>query len=183
MRSQYKSRNIFKMFRMRINLRNLIIQLRQEIVSTLVESTKSTRAFCAVLTLFYLISRKFIKNHQVLGQHEDQNFKLSLVIYGDSIDTFIGITPGKLIGPNFNIWTLVTHCFVGKCSNFSFWPFIGCNKALFWTWKRKFNHHDDSGLYGYSWFITATWASLGSTWIRNIFWNVIWHYLVSGPNR
>jgi len=75
---------------MRINLRNLIIQLRQEIVSTLVESTKSTRAFCAVLTLFYLIS----------------------LIYGDSIDTFIGITPGKLIGPNFNIWTLVTHCFV-----------------------------------------------------------------------
>ena len=118
--SQYKSRNIFKMFRMRINLRNLIIQLRQEIVSTLVESTKSTRAFCAVLTLFYLISRKFIVSNDVFSQLGSRKVKLSSVIYGDSIDTFIGITPGKLIGPNFNIWTLVTHCFVGKCSTYSF---------------------------------------------------------------
>ena len=102
---------------MRINLRNLIIQLRQEIVSTLVESTKSTRAFCAVLTLFYLIARKLT----ITGRRAIKNLKIYSVIYGDSIDTFIGITPGKLIGPNFNIWTLVTHCFVGKCSNHTFW--------------------------------------------------------------
>ena len=26
--------------------------------------------------------------------------------------TVLGITPGKLIGSSFNIWTLVTHCFI-----------------------------------------------------------------------
>ena len=85
---------------MRINLRNLIIQLRQEIVSTLVESTKSTRAFCAVLTLFYLISRKFIKIHQVLGQYEGQNFKNCLKLFMETQSTHsLGLLPGNLLVP------------------------------------------------------------------------------------
>jgi membrane associated rhomboid family serine protease len=75
---------------MRINLRNLIIGIRQEIIQTLLDSGKSTRGFCLALTLFYFIS----------------------VIVGEPIDQYVGITPGKLIGPNFNVWTLITHCFI-----------------------------------------------------------------------
>ena len=85
---------------MRINLRNLIIQLRQEIVSTLVESTKSTRAFCAVLTLFYLISRKFIKLNDVLGQHDGQNVKQKIQLFMETQSTHsLGLLPGSLLVP------------------------------------------------------------------------------------
>ena len=41
---------------MKVTLRNLIIQARQEIVATVLESTKSTRIFCGVLTFFTLLS-------------------------------------------------------------------------------------------------------------------------------
>ena len=57
---------------MKVTLRNLIIQARQEIVATVLESTKSTRIFCAVLTLFSLLSSV------------------------TAIDEIFGITPGKL---------------------------------------------------------------------------------------
>ena len=70
---------IFKNFKswfffseMKVTLRNLIIQARQEIVATVLESTKSTRIFCAVLTLFSLLSSV------------------------TAIDEIFGITPGKL---------------------------------------------------------------------------------------
>jgi len=74
---------------MKVTLRNLIIQARQEIVAIVLESTKSTRTFCGVLTFFTLLS-----------------------MLTSSVDEVLGITPGKLIGSSFNIWTLVTHCFI-----------------------------------------------------------------------
>ena len=61
---------------MKVTLRNLIIQARQEIVATVLESTKSTRIFCAVLTFFSLIA----------------------CLTSAGVDEVFGITPGKLIG-------------------------------------------------------------------------------------
>lgn len=78
---------------MKINVRNLINQLRVEIVSTLIDSTHSCRIFCIVLTLFYTIN--------LITARWDVN-----------LEDIFGITPGYLIPPNFWIWTLVSHAFI-----------------------------------------------------------------------
>ena len=78
---------------MKINVRNLFHYLRSEIISTVVDSTHSSRIFCFVLTLFYSIN--FISSR-----------------YEFNLEDIFGITPGYLIPPNFWIWTLVSHGFV-----------------------------------------------------------------------
>ena len=80
-------------FRMKVNLRHLVAQLRSEIVSTLIDSTYSCRIFCLVLTLFYAIN-------------------LITSSYDFELERIFGVTPGYLIPPNFWIWTLVSHAFI-----------------------------------------------------------------------